>query len=91
MGVIEPINSNPNTKGKSRDVLISQLYLHFGMEYKGNNSQNRIEKAFEIFIKIKCIYLATILTMQEWREVTVVSTKLYLVETPAHVQTNNTI
>lgn len=51
MGVIESTNFNPNNKGKSSDLFIRQLYLHFGMEYKGNNSQNRIEKAFEIFIK----------------------------------------
>lgn len=51
MGVIESTNFNPNNKGKSSDVLIRQLYLHYNMRYEGNNSQNRIEKGFEIFLK----------------------------------------
>jgi|TARA_R110002051_G_scaffold316325_1_gene395826 uncharacterized Zn finger protein len=50
MGVIESTNSNPNTKGESSDVLIRKLYLHYNMKYEGNNSQNRIEKGFEIFL-----------------------------------------
>ena len=51
MEAIESINSNPNTRGKGWVQLIRQLHQYFGMEYKGNNSQSRIEKGFEIFLK----------------------------------------
>jgi len=52
MGVIESTNSNPNNRGKRWDLFISQLCLHFSMtKYEGNNSQDRIVKGFEIFVK----------------------------------------
>ena len=54
MEVTESINSNPNTRVKSSDSLISKLCIHYNMEI--NQSSPRLEKAWKL-VEDKKVYL----------------------------------